>query len=79
MLLACSSVPGVPKIKRSIREEAQCTTRIQSKSRRAQIEQPIFRIILLLGLTHTDMTDRLSIPSLGGAQYYIVFPEMELQ
>lgn len=46
---------------------------IESKSRRAPIQHPVYRPTQLLKLKHTDMTGKISVPLLGGADYFVVF------
>lgn len=48
----------------------QCTTRLFAKVKSAT--KPQRRLALSLKLTHTDMSRKIGVPSLGGAHYFVV-------
>lgn len=64
---------GIPDLDRSVEKDTQCTTLILSKSRRAPLQHPFLRNNLPIPLTHTHMSEKISVPSLGGAHYFAVF------
>lgn len=73
MLVAMKLMDGVPSEASIDVKLPQCIACIESKSKRAPIQHPVYRSTKPLELTHTDMTGKISVPSLGGAHYFVVF------
>lgn len=73
MVKASQQLSGIPQLSRKDFNDHQCTACIESKSKRSPISVPAKRHTNKLELTHTDMSGKISITSLGKAQYFIVF------
>nr|QCC62380.1 integrase [Digenea simplex] len=73
LIKAANMLDGIPAINRSTLEKHQCIPCIESTTKRAPIKQPQPRITQPLELTHTDMSGKLGVPTLGKAHYFAVF------
>lgn len=64
---------AVPSIEMPAPLNKQCTTCLVSKAKCAPIEKLQRRLTRPLELTHTDMSGKIGVPSLGGAHFFVVF------
>lgn len=73
LVRASKLVEGVPQFQRNELTQHQCIPCMESKSKRAPLPEPKPRHTQPLELTHTDMTGKLTVRSLGGAHYFTIF------
>lgn len=73
LIRSIDQVDGLPKLDRKLVNDLQCIPCIESKTKRAPIPVPTKRITKPLELTHTDISGKISVQSLGGCHYFVVF------
>lgn len=54
-------------------DKAQFTIYIDPETKRVPVQQSVYRHSRPLELTHTDISGRISKPSLRGAHYFVTF------
>lgn len=66
LIMASGEVGGIPRMDRFVASNTQYTASVASKSKHVPLHHPFPRCTRPLELTHTDMSGKTSVSSLGG-------------